>query len=525
MASVATIHYQRSTNKTAGMRSQELAPWANKRCGAECAHCHSHAGDLTTTAETKTDVVTEMSNPGARTIHSRRRPATLPKQPVDLTATMPFQEKKQPSIGLTCPSSQHSLQSRRTTTAMPTHSDSVGCGNCQSDDEQWEKHSDNGAPPATNHGCGTHGCSDCGHSGQPSDASDAATIDVFKQIEALCGQVATADPNSVIASIMQFNQQRLEKASRDDVLFSRLIKRNIELTQAGEFLRNPRVDLIGFIGWGKGCIGQLTHGNGSSAVEGFLYRQNGTTFYQRLGSSLGIFNQLTPEEQRSNESIDGPFASKFAQIIEIKKPDGDDNHKVLIFNPTDPSNPIQESLNAKYPNGYGILQSKKAASVHSQGDHHHDGQPCPFGMACSSRTPSTTISRPIPLSKNNQLPALTQIKHLAAFDHWAHNSAEVSWLEGISDKKLNDKQLDEHEELLFSLHEYTHIPTIEPLIKTLKENNTDELIRIQTNDLKLPKKAPKNKKDITSLQKTLNELQKNRMEFDTIMALVHHNEQ
>ena len=127
------------------------------------------------------------------------------------------------------------------------------------------------------------------------------------------------------------------------------------------FISKPEVELIGFIGWGQGCLGQLDYGTGTSAVEGFLYRENGIVHYQKLGSSVEIFNKLTPDQQQSHDIIDGPFVTKFAQIIAIKGLDGRDIHKVYNYNPKNPQIVTQKNLNEIYPNGYGILQSKKAA--------------------------------------------------------------------------------------------------------------------------------------------------------------------
>tara|TARA_B100001121_G_C18699439_1_gene626693 strand:+ start:1664 stop:3028 length:1365 start_codon:yes stop_codon:yes gene_type:complete len=340
-----------SPSKSNGVTNIFQLAQADKPCGAGCPCCLSPKDGETKYSKDQIDILK------SRPIRTQPRSGAR-NQSVKLTDPMTLQEQRQCSSDPACPSSQHYQHSRRTTTAMRINSDRVVCEDCEIDDEQSEKHSDNGAPPATKQG---YGIPRCGHSEQPSYASDAATIDVFKQIEALCDRKQVADPNSVISDIMKFNQQRLEKARQGDVLFSRLTKRNTELTQAREFLRKPGVEFIGFIGWGKGCIGKLTHGNGSSAVEGFLYRQNGITCYQRLGSSLGIFNQLKPQDQRSNDSIDGPFASKFAQIIEIKGPDGGDIHQVYSYNSQNPRTENPKNLNDMYPNGYGILQSKKAA--------------------------------------------------------------------------------------------------------------------------------------------------------------------
>ena len=187
---------------------------------------------------------------------------------------------------------------------------------------------------------------------------------MFKSILNLCdSEPLRPDVDDPLSEIIAYNNQRLEnlKTVENQLLSTRLRKRKQELNNVRTFISKPEVELIGFIGWGQGCLGQLDYGTGTSAVEGFLYRENGIVHYQKLGSSVEIFNKLTPDQQQSHDIIDGPFVTKFAQIIAIKGLDGRDIHKVYNYNPKNPQIVTQKNLNEIYPNGYGILQSKKAA--------------------------------------------------------------------------------------------------------------------------------------------------------------------
>lgn len=112
---------------------------------------------------------------------------------------------------------------------------------------------------------------------------------------------------SQINEIKNFNKARINfvTMNSNQKLYSRLIQREHDIDLIIPFLQKNKFDLIGFVGWGKGCIGEIKSGKGVSAFEGFIYKDGlGETHYQRIGSCLNIhhnqFNAIDKSQPKNS---------------------------------------------------------------------------------------------------------------------------------------------------------------------------------------------------------------------------------